>query len=152
MYGLPWWLSWQRICLQCKRRGFDPWVGRIPWRRSWLPTPVFLPGKSHGQRGPVGDSPWGHKESDTTERLTLWLFISGSWIFVDLLFQTAWLPDGGGLPIHHECGLLVRSKPSLGWATEKPGLKWGHRTAVSTHIILQTQALHLPFRNPSARG
>ena len=49
--------------------GFDPWVGKIPWRRKWQPTPVFLPGESHGQRSLVGYSPWGHKESDTTERL-----------------------------------------------------------------------------------
>ena len=42
----------------------------IPWRREWLPTPVFLPGELHGQRSLVGYSPCGHKESDTTERLT----------------------------------------------------------------------------------
>ena len=47
--------------------GFDPWVGKIPWRRKWQPTPVFLPEKSHGQRSLVGYSPWGHKELDTTE-------------------------------------------------------------------------------------
>ena len=52
-----------RIHLQCKRPGFDPWVGKIPWRRDWLPTPVFLPGESHQQRRLVGYSPWGHKES-----------------------------------------------------------------------------------------
>ena len=46
---------------------FDPWVGKIPWRRAWQPTPVFLPGDSHGQRSPVGYSPWGCKESDTIE-------------------------------------------------------------------------------------
>ena len=46
---------------------FDPWVGKIPWRRKWQPTPVLLPGKSHGQRSLVGYSPWDHKESDTTE-------------------------------------------------------------------------------------
>ena len=40
---------------------FNPWVGKIPWRRNWQPTPEFLPGKSHGQRSPVGHSPWGHK-------------------------------------------------------------------------------------------
>ena len=45
-------------------------VGSIPWRRKWQPTPVFLPGKSHGQRSVVGYSPWGHKESDPTEQLT----------------------------------------------------------------------------------
>ena len=50
-------------------RGFDPWVGKIPWRRKWYPIPIFLPGKSHGQRRLVGYSPWGHKESDTTEQL-----------------------------------------------------------------------------------
>ena len=50
---------------------FDPWAGKIPWRRQWLSIPVFLPGESHGQSSPVGYSPWGHKESDTTEQLTL---------------------------------------------------------------------------------
>ena len=48
---------------------FDPWVGKIPWRRKWQPTPILLPGKSHGQRSLIGYSPWGHKELDTTERL-----------------------------------------------------------------------------------
>ena len=50
-----------------KRLGFDPWVGKTPWKREWHPTPVFLPGESHGQRSLVNYSPWGHKESDTTE-------------------------------------------------------------------------------------
>ena len=51
--------------------GFDPWVGKISWRRKWQPTQVSFPGKSHGQRSLVGCSPWSHKESGTTERLTL---------------------------------------------------------------------------------
>ena len=51
--------------------GFDPRVQKIPWRREWLPTPVFLPGEFHGQRSLVGYSPQGHKKSDTTELLTL---------------------------------------------------------------------------------
>ena len=42
-------------------------VRKMPWRRAWQPTPVFLPGESHGQKGPAGYSPQGHKESDTTE-------------------------------------------------------------------------------------
>ena len=48
---------------------FDPWVGKVPWRRKWQPTPVFLPGEPHGQRSVVGYSPRGCKESDMTERL-----------------------------------------------------------------------------------
>ena len=49
-----------------KRRGFDSWVGKIPWRRKWQPTLVFFPGKSHGQRSLVRYSPWGCKGSDMT--------------------------------------------------------------------------------------
>ena len=48
---------------------FDPWVGKIPWRRKWQPTPVFLPGESHGQRSLEVYSSWGRKESDMTEQL-----------------------------------------------------------------------------------
>ena len=52
---------------QCRRCRFDLWVGKIPWRRKWQPTPVFLLGESHGQRSLAGYSPWGHKESEMTE-------------------------------------------------------------------------------------
>ena len=51
---------------------FNPWVGKIPWRKKWQPSPVFLPRESHGQRSPEGYSPQGHKESDITERLSAW--------------------------------------------------------------------------------
>ena len=49
--------------------GLIPGSGRSPWRRKWQPTPAFSPGESHGQRSLAGYSPWGHKESDTTEQL-----------------------------------------------------------------------------------
>ena len=52
-----------------QRLGFDPWVGKIPWTREWLPTPVLLPGEFHGQRSLTGYSSWGCKELDTTEQL-----------------------------------------------------------------------------------
>ena len=54
-------------CRRCKRHGFNPWVGKIPWKRAQQPTPVFLPGEFHGQRNLVGYSPWGRKESDMIE-------------------------------------------------------------------------------------
>ena len=68
--GFPGGTSGKESACQCrrqKRHGFDPWVRKIPWRRAWQPTPVFLPGGSHGQRSLAGYSPWGHKESDTTK-------------------------------------------------------------------------------------
>ena len=56
--------------LQFGRPGLDPWVARIPWRWTWLPTPAFYLENSHGQRSLAGYSPWGHKESDMTEYKT----------------------------------------------------------------------------------
>ena len=57
---------WFYICLRCRRPGFHSWFGKIPWRSEWQPTPVFLPGKFHGQRGLGGYSPCGGKGSDMT--------------------------------------------------------------------------------------
>ena len=54
---------------QCGRPRFVSWVGKVPWKRKWQSTPALLPGKSHGWRSLIGYSPWGRKESDTTERL-----------------------------------------------------------------------------------
>ena len=61
------WLRWLRICLQGGKPRFDPWVRRIPWRREWLPIPVFVPGEFHGQMSMVGYSPQSGKEWVTTE-------------------------------------------------------------------------------------
>ena len=63
--GLPWWLSGKESACQWRRHGFDPWVGKILIRKC-QPTPVFLPGKSHGHRSLEGYSPWSHQESDVT--------------------------------------------------------------------------------------
>ena len=65
------WLRLSRICLQCRRPSFNPWVGKMPWRRKWLLTPEFLPEEWHRHRSQAGCSPWGYQEQDRTERLTL---------------------------------------------------------------------------------
>ena len=65
------------VHLQCRRPRFDPWFRKIPWRRKWQPTPVFLPGKSHGQRSLGGDSPWGCKSQT---RLSNWTTTTTSFI------------------------------------------------------------------------
>ena len=59
-----------------ERPRFDAWVGKIPWRREWQPTPVLLPGEFHGQRSLAGFSPWGRRALDLTEQLTLSLFFT----------------------------------------------------------------------------
>ena len=62
MIGLSWWFGGKEPACQCRRPRFDPWVRKICCRREWLPTPVFLLGKSHGQRSLAGYSPWGPRE------------------------------------------------------------------------------------------
>ena len=72
--GYPLQYSWASLVAQavknspqCGRPGFNPWITKIPWRRAWQPTPVFLLENPHGQRSLDGYTPWGCKESDTTE-------------------------------------------------------------------------------------
>ena len=76
--GLPWWLSGKESSCQCRRfrrHGFNPWVGKVLWRRKWQPASVFLPEKSHGQRSLTGYSPRGHEESDMTESIYIYIYI-----------------------------------------------------------------------------
>ena len=98
--------------------------GSIPWRRKWQPTPVFLPGKSHGQRNLEGCSPWGHKKWDMIERLThtndlftLFPHLPPSLIHkrICIQTQTIWLYWGTGLPSSQWAGfhLFLTSAPCL---------------------------------------
>ena len=78
LLGLPRWHSREKKrkqkptcqCRRCKRCRFNPWVGKIPWRRKWQPTPVIFCVKSHRQRSLLGSSPWDCKELGTTEHST----------------------------------------------------------------------------------
>ena len=66
--GFPGGASGKEPACQCRRCRFYLWIGKIPWRRAWQPIPVFWPGEPHGQRSLADYSPWGLKDSDTTER------------------------------------------------------------------------------------
>ena len=79
--GLSRWFSGKESACQCRRHrrlGFDSWVGKIPWRRKWQPTPVFLPGKSQRKRNLAGHSPWDCKESDMTKHTCTYISNSPS--------------------------------------------------------------------------
>ena len=76
-------------CRRHRRHRFDPWVGKILWRRKWQPTPVFLPGKFHGQRHLAGCSSWGYSKSDTVEHTQhsskdIHILTPGTWEYVRL--------------------------------------------------------------------
>ena len=77
------------ICLQCGRPGFNPWLRKIPWRRKWQPTPVFLPGKFHGQRSLVGYSPGGHR-------------VGHDWV-TSLSLSLSCIGEGNGNPLQCSC-------------------------------------------------
>ena len=114
-------------CRRCKRLGFSPWVGKIPWRRKWQPTPIFLPGESHGIL--VGYSPQGCKEAGTTEVTQHTVHcITASKLYKDttlLCSPVARSPVGslplrlgqvggaGGLPGATRSGLLLSILPHL---------------------------------------
>ena len=98
LLGFPRWLSGKESACQWGRWGFSPWIGKIPWRGKWQPTPLFLPGKSHGQRSLAGYSPWGGKELDTTEATEHAKLLNNSLLFLDGKHsatgrETSYLPE-----------------------------------------------------------
>ena len=92
----------KEFACQCRRHGFDPWVRKTSWRRKWQLTPVFLPGKSHGQRNLAGYSPRGRKDLDMTEQLN-----NNKQTFIKRNFSWSTLR----LPWSHVCVGKDRIKP-----------------------------------------
>ena len=112
--------------------GFHPWVRKIPWRRKWQPTPVFLSVRSRGQRSLAGYSPWGHKESDTTEHAHtctlkyLRVQCHDVWMMYSVVRATPWivthqayLPPkfitvcSNSCPLSRWCSLTISSSAAL---------------------------------------
>ena len=98
---------------------FDPWVGKINWRRKWQPTPVLLPGKSYGWRSLVGYSLCGRKESDTTEWLHFYVYVMCVCVCVCVMYIHIYvfLPSLASLP--------VSSHPSRSAQSPRPGVPAG---------------------------
>ena len=91
------------VCLECGRSRFNPWVRKILWRRKWQPTPVFLPGESHGQRSLVGYSPWGGKDfpggSDSEGRQCLYCLQCGRPGFDPWVWKIPWRRTWQSTPV-----------------------------------------------------
>ena len=110
-------------CRRHKRRGFNPWVRKIPRSRNWQPTPVFLPGKFHGQWSVVGCSPWGSKESDMTEQqqqqtysaYILWRESSRSVFLHHTSYPQPMFHVNNFISLSEFAFLFVLSLCSLGW-------------------------------------
>ena len=117
-----WWrLSGKESACQCRchrRPGFNSWVRKIPWRRKWQPTPVFLPGESYGQRSLVGYSPWGCREKDMTEHACM------------LRWNAASLEEGNLDPASSERRGLPPPMPPCpnNWSRPESEFVWGKET------------------------
>ena len=95
---------------------FHPFYN-VDWRRQWHPTPVLLPGKSHGRKSLVGCSPWGRKELDTTERLYFH-------------FSLSCFGEGNGNPLQYSCLENRTELQSMGW--QRVGQDWGISLSLSS--------------------
>ena len=113
--------------------GFEPWVGKILWRRKWQSIPVLLPGKSHGQRSLVGYSLWGRKEWNMTERL-------------HFHFQTYWrAPLGGATGKEPACQCRRQKRMRVPYLDGEGPLKEG----LVTHFIIL--AWRIPWKEEPGR-
>ena len=130
--GFPWWPIGKESTCQCRRHKFKPWVRKILWRRKWQPTPVFLPGESHGQRSLVDCSPWGREESDMTEQLHFHLSLSC-------------IGEGNGNPLQNSC--LENPRDGGAWWTALYGVaqSW-------TRLKRLSSSSRRAFKNPSAQA
>ena len=120
-----------------RRPGFKSWVRKIPWRRKWQPTPVILPGKSHGYRSLVNCSPWGRKELGTTERLTL-TYLYSVQFSPSVVSKSLW-PHG----LQHASPLCP--SPTLGvYSNSCPLNQWCHPTILSSVVPFSSHLQSFP--------
>ena len=137
-----------------KRLRFDPWLGKIPWGRKWQPTPVFLPGKFHRQRSLAGYSPWGHRESDTTEQLSRPQEMS-SQLCQSAFFSLLWTSSVKlWIPMSFNKRILADSEKQVSWGKagrlralvgRSPSILWA--VWVRTCLALLLDPLP-PYRGP----
>ena len=118
---------------------FNSWVGKIPWRRKWQPTPRFLSGKSYGQRTLAGYSPWG-KESDMTEKLT-----HNTYLFFYLWNISVFPPSPPFLHPNPMCGFFYANILDFYWFLSEEssamGISTGNSNAgISASLICMNSA------------
>ena len=133
--ALQFWCSWTHLqlprwcsgkestyqCRGCNRHGFNPWVRRFPWTRKWQPTPVFLTGKSHGQRKLVGYSPWCRKHTSCLLLATCEMSLHAP--------GTGWETPGVNQSVHdfilaREWWASVWSSAFLSWVPDSLFVMW----------------------------
>ena len=131
----------QSVRLQCGRPGFDPWVRKIPCRRKWHPTPVFLPGESHGLRSLVGCSPRDHKESDTTEWLCLLTYLEILGVNVHRPLQVT--PENFGW------SALSHGSPSVVTIRDSLPIFFSVKTSVQAKTLEEHLAIHWQVKSGS---
>ena len=122
-------LSSRESTCQCRghrRCGFKPSIGKSPWRRKWQPTPVFLPGKFHGQRSLADYSPWGHEESNVTEH-------AHTMIYRVQIYEIFWAVERHQVYAISKC---ANSAYWLFWTSQRQGLfQWAGSSHKVTKVL-----------------
>ena len=111
------------VCLQCRSPGLDPRVGKIPWRRKWQPTPVLLPGKSHGQRSLVGYYPWMGSQRVRHDWVTSFpSFLPSLWQKAKRNWRASfwkWKSEKAGLKLNIKKMKMMASDPVTSWQIDR---------------------------------
>ena len=139
-WGFPGGVNGKEPACQCRRRkrcGFDPWVGKIPWRRAWQTTLVFLPGESHRHRSLVGYSSWGHRELDMTE----WITFSSYWDWSDWEHTHV----VAGICQLHGIILLILP-PACLWNINYVSTIWSQNIPLMMRIVCMFSVLYFPHK------
>ena len=142
-YGLPRWRSGKKSacqCRRCERYRFSPWVGKLPWRRKWKPTPVFLPGQVYGQRSLVGFSPCSCKELGTVEWLRIYAWVStvGKHVVCSSILRGGDFPRAGSLLSSRKHNLTIPTSKGITVCCESDVLMYQHS---ATCIVLEQKGI-----------
>ena len=152
------------IPLRCRRLGFNSWVWKIPWRRKWQPTPVFFPGKSHGQRRLAGCSPWGGKSQTWLTTKPPQMYFTGFLFcllynmvlvlpYIDLnpscvyMYSPPWTPLPPPSP-SHPSGSSQCTSPEHPVSCIEPGLVF-HFTYDNLHVSMPFSHIIPPSPSPT---
>ena len=140
-----------RIFLKCRGSRFNPWVGKLPWKRRQLPTPVFLSGELHGQRSLVVSSPWYCKESDMTENIYKYIKCIAFIIYSMLVCCCCCSVIKSCLTLYDPMDCSTPKFPVLHYLWRLLKLKSIELVMPSNHLILYHSLFFLSLIFPSVR-
>ena len=133
---LPWWLNGKQSAYQCRRHGFSPWSGKIPWRRKWQPIPVFLPGEPHGQSSSMCYGLWSQSQTWFSDWKTIRKDTRERYHFPHTVSNFPSIPAGGSIAVFQ----------GFDYASILEIIAWNKRAVITSVCkMLETQEFHRAY-------